>query len=257
MTTTDPAADTLPPPAPVYGAIDVPDGVWGLDSIIVGALTDTQLRALAEFDLGTLGLKPSRWLPVVPTGRPRVLWGYIPLPGERSAWDWSAERLRASCDAGFLCGAVQHCRRGTWVASGEQGDLDAAAAAETCAALAYAPDAYCAQDDEAVANPGPAAIASVYGWGKRYRQYGRAATYEGYEGGLTQLQEYGNPYVDRYWGALGAWDVATRSVCCRQGPTVHIQGTNYDLDHFYADKLGGVMRLMGRVDLWVPQAAAA
>ena len=234
---------------PLYGAIDVPSGAWGLDSIIVGALTDEQLRALAEYDLASLGLKPSTWLPEPPVGRPLVLWGYIPLPGEGSGWDWSADRLRAACDAGFLCGAVQHCRRGTWVASAEQGDLDGAAAAEACATLGYVAGAYCAQDDEAVANPGPSAVASVYAWGKRYREYGRAATYEGYEAGLTQLQEYDNPYVDRYWGALGAWDVATRSVCCRQGPTVHILGSNYDLDHLYPDKLGGVMRLMGRLDL--------
>ena len=59
---------------PLYGAIDVPSGAWGLDSIIVGALTDEQLRALAEYDLASLGLKPSTWLPESPmktSARPR------------------------------------------------------------------------------------------------------------------------------------------------------------------------------------------
>ena len=250
MTNPSPVSPLVTVPAsPTYGAADVPADVWGLDSVIVGVLTDEQLRALAEFELGSLGLKPSTWLPTPPTGRPRVLWGYIALPGQRSAWDWSAERLRAACDAGFYCGAVQHCRRGLWTASPEQGDADGAAAAEECAAIGYVADAHCAQDDEAVANPGPSAVGSVYAWGKRYRQYGRASTYEGYEGGLTQMQEYENPYVDRYWGAMGPWDVATRSVCCRQGPTVRIGGIAYDLDRFFPDKLGGVMRLMARADL--------
>lgn len=241
---------TQPAPAPVYGGVDVPE-CWGVDTVIAGALSDEQLRALAEFDLGSL-VMPGVPAPHHPTGRPLPLWGYAPLPGEHSPWDWTAERLRAACDAGLLCGIVQHCRRGMWTASAEQGDADGKAAAEFAALVGYPADCYLAQDDEAVANPGIDAVESVYAWARAVCQQCKAATYEGFSPGLTALQEYDNPLVDRYWGAVGPWDVAVRGVCCRQGATVRIGGVAYDLDRFAPDRLGGVLRLMGRIDLHAP-----
>jgi hypothetical protein len=238
---------------PVYGAVEVPADVWGVDAAMAGVLTDAQLRALADFDLGSLKL-PGYTGANAPTGKPRVLWGYTPLPGNSSAWDWTAERLRAGCDAGFLCGSVQHCRSGLWLASAAQGDADGKQAAECAAKIGYPSACHHAQDDEAVRNPGPQAYASVTAWCKAYDAYGKACEYEGYEPGVTETQAYANPYVDRYWGAPGPWDVATRSVCCRQGPTVRIGGIAYDVDHFFADKLGSVLTLMGRIDLWTPSA---
>lgn len=252
MANTDPGSA-----GPTYGGIDVPADCWGVDTAIAGILTDAQLRTLAEFDLGTLKVPG-----YATKGRPIVLWGYVPYyvvgrPVKPGPWDWTAERLRASCDAGFLCGAVQHCRSGLWVASEQQGIDDGNVAAEIASLISYGSDCNLAQDDEAVRNPGPEAYASVTGWCRTLRTAAAAepATYEGFEPGLTPEQEYENPYVNRYWGAMGPWNVATRSVCCRQGPTVRIGGVAYDLDHFFPDKLGGVMRLMGRTDLH-PAAAA-
>ena len=246
MTNQDPAADpaTTTPAGPMYVGVDVPADVWGVDTAIAGVLTDAQLRTLAEFDLGSLKIPGYK-----PHGRPLVLWGYVPLPGNHSAWDWTAERLRAACDAGFYCGAVQHCRKGLWTASAQQGDDDGKSAAESAALISYGTDCHLAQDDEAVRNPGPDAYASVTGWCKAYRDYGEPLTYEGFEPGITPEQQYENPYVSRYWGAMGPWNVAKRGVCCRQGPTVRIGGVAYDLDHFFPDQLGGVLRLMARPDL--------
>jgi hypothetical protein len=230
---------------PVYGPVAVPNDVWGVDAAMAGALTDAQLRALVEFDLGTLKIPG-----YAPTGKARVLWGYSSLPGNSSAWDWTAASMRAAMDAGLLCGVVQHCRSGLWTASAAQGADDGTYAADYAAKIDYAAACHHAQDDEAVRNPGPDAFASVQSWCKAYSAYGGPCEYEGYEPGVTPAQAYDNPYVSRYWGAMGPWDVATRSVCCRQGPTIRIAGVPYDLDHFFADKLGGVLVLMGRLDLW-------
>lgn len=235
---------TQPAPAPTYGGIDVPVDVWGLDAAVTGILTDAQLQALAAFDLGTLKIPG-----YLPLGRPVVLWGYAPLPGMHSSWDWTGERLRAACDAGFLCGVVQHCRSGMWTASKDQGTADGICAAAFATSIGYPKDCHLVMDDEAVRNPGPDAFAHVCGWADAARQANPPAIYEGFAPGLTPEQEYEVPAVDRYWGAMGPWDVATRSVCCRQGPTVRVNGVAYDLDHFFADRLGGVLRLMGRLDL--------
>lgn len=232
---------------PIYGGIDVPADVWGVDTSLAGGLSSAQLDALWNFDLGELKI------PGYAThGRPVVLWGYVGFGGQdvRSAWDWTAESIRRACDKGFLCGVVQHCRRGSWLASAANGASDGEAAANFARAIGYPTDCHLAQDDEAVSNPGPDAYANATGWCLAYSQYGKPAIYEGYAPGLTPEQQYQNPYVDRYWGAMGPWDVATRGVCCRQGPTVrNVDGVAFDLDHFFPDKLGGVLRLMGRLDL--------
>jgi hypothetical protein len=238
-----------------YAGIDVPADAWGLDSAISGALTDAQLQALIAFDFDSLGTIPGLIGPK-PTGKPVVLWFYSPLYGlNASSWDANIRAMQTWCDLGGLAGMVQHCPSGLWTASAQHGENNGKRAAEIASLLGYPTDANHCQDDEAVANPGPDAVADVYGWAKAYSSYGEPGTYEGYEPGLSQLQEYDNPLVDRYWGALGDWNVATRSVCCRQGPTIRINGVAYDLDHFFPDKLGGVMRLMGRPDLWPSPSA--
>lgn len=230
---------------PIYGGVDVPSDVWGVDTCVAGVLSDAQLDTLAGFDLATLHLTG-------PCGKPRVLWGYGPLSGAKpSAWDWTAERMRAAMDRGFLVGLVQHCRGGLWTASPELGRADGEAIAAFADDIGYASDCHIAGDDEAVRNPGPEAYAHVAGWCEAVDNASRPpCVYEGFDSGLSPADQYRNPWVHRYWGALGPWQVATRGVCCRQGPTVRIGGVSYDLDHFFADKLGGVLRLMGRVDLW-------
>ena len=232
-----------------YGGIDVPPDVWGLDSEESGALTDAQLDALAAFDLGTL--HPAGY---APTGKPLVLWFYAPFAGApASSWDATARVMQAWCDRGGLSGLVQHCRSRT-VANAENGQADGERMAAFVTALGYPPDAYVALDDEAVVNPGPDAVARVHAWCAAMVVAAQRCVYIGYSAGLSPAQEYAEPLADRYWGAEGVWTAAVRDVCCRQGPSVVIHGVTYDLDHFHPDKLGGVLRLMGRTDLVSPVA---
>lgn len=251
---TDPNADTLPPPPPSspttpgaqYIGVDVPADCWGVDTWVSGGLTDGEMEALITFDLGSLKVLSG----VKPAGRPLVLWFYAPYSGaEPSKYDANIEAIRRWCDKGGLAGIVQHPRGGLWTASQGLGDADGARAAAFATSVGYPADCHLALDDEAIRNPGPDAYAHVAAWCHRYRQAGQPCIYEGFQPGITPAQEYEQPDCDRYWGALGPWDVATRSVCCRQGTTVKINGTAYDLDRFFPDKLGGVLRLMGRADL--------
>lgn len=241
-----PASSTL-----LYGGVDVPPEVWGLDASTTGELSDAQIDELAAFDLGTIKV------PGYPTkGRPIVLWFYAPLAGNAvGRGDAHASVMRAWCDRGGLAGLVQHCHAGMYTGSEANGEDDGACAAAFATSLGYPPDCYVALDDEAMANPGPDAYARVAAWCKLVAQANKAAIYEGFAPGLTPEQEYEIPTADRYWSAMGAWNIATRGPCCKQGPTIRIGGVPYDLDRFYPDSLGGVLRLMGRTDMWPAGAA--
>jgi hypothetical protein len=215
-----------------YGSIDLPD-CWGVDTALAGILTDEQLAALAKATL--------------PNGqRIRFLWGYVPLPGNSSKWDMTAERLRAVCDAGFVALLVQHCRSGSWTASEATGISDGLHAAGYAAGIGYGADCHLAMDDESLRNPGPDVFKHVTGWCK---QYGAPCIYEGFDPGLTPDQEYEIPDCQRYWGAYGPWNVSVRDVCCRQALGITINGVGYDPDHAFPDKLGGVLWGWCRTDL--------
>jgi hypothetical protein len=232
---TMPALLTPIPPGPIYGAVDLAD-CWGIDTSIAGILTDAALRRIVETPL--------------PNGKAcEFLWGYIPLPGNFSKWDMTAERLRAACDAGLKVLLVQHCRSGLWPACEITGRADGQHAAACAADLSYAADAHVAMDDESVRNSGPMVSQHVFGWCDELLKRAKPCVYEGVEPGLTPQQEYAIPNVDRYWGAYGPWDVATRSVCCRQSLQINFAGIQADPDHAMPDKLGGVLRAMARIDL--------
>lgn len=218
-----------------YQAMDLP-ACWGVDTAMAGALTDEQLRKLVETPL--------------PSGLPiKFLWMYVPLSGNRaSLWDASTDRLRAACDAGLYVGLVQHCRAGSWVASAQTGQLDGQRAGEYAALVGYPKDAHVAMDDESVKNPGPDAIAHVKAWCDAVTVGGLPCVYEGFAPGLTPEQEYEVPNVNRYWGAYGPWNVAKRGVCCRQSLQVTVAGIGVDPDQAFPDQLGGVLRMMKRVD---------
>lgn len=219
----------------IYGGIDLPD-CWGVDTIIAGILTPTELSNLAAAKL--------------PNGQPVMfLWGYVPLPGDASRWDMTAQSLQNALDAGLWVGLVQHCRSGLWVASQAQGQLDGAHAGQCAQNIGYAPDCHLSMDDESVKNAGLAVSQHVIGWCSDVIIGAQPCIYEGFDPGLSPAQEYAIPNVSRYWGALGNWDVAVRSVCCRQGPQTTVAGITVDTDHAYPDKLGGVLRLMARLDL--------
>jgi hypothetical protein len=229
-----------------YGSIALPE-CWGIDTALAGALTDAQIQALASARL------PNKQLI-------KFVWGYVPLAGNvASKWDMSADRLRAYCDAGFCVLLVQHCRSGLWTPSGEQGLLDGARAGSYAKDIGYQPDCHLAMDDEAVAVAGAAMFSHATAWcgPQGVRLGAQPVVYEGYEPGLTAEQEYEIPDVDRYWGAYGPWDVARRSVCCRQSLQISVAGIGVDPDHAAPDKLGGVLRAMCRLDLAPARLAAA
>ena len=220
----------------MYGAVDLHD-CWGVDTVIAGALTDEQLRALAEATL--------------PNGQPvKFLWMYVPLSGNRAShWDASADRMRAACDAGLIVMLVQHCRSGLWTASAELGQADGEEAGVYASDLGYPTDAYIALDDESVANTGKPVTDHLVAWCEAVKFAGRPCIYEGFSPGLSPSGLYGIPNVDRYWGAAGPWNVDKRGVCCRQFyPPVKVAGIVCDMDHAFPDKLGGTLRGMGRID---------
>jgi hypothetical protein len=159
-------------------------------------------------------------------------------------------RLRAIADmtngAGVpvKAGLVQHCRGGAWAASAQLGADDGKVAADLASDMGYTSDCNLAVDDESLKNPGPDAIAHFVAW---CQQWQSACLYEGFDPGMTPEQEYENPGVKRYWGAVGPWDVAVRGVCCRQGMQFTHAGVVIDPDRAFPDKLGGTLRLYGRV----------
>lgn len=228
---------------PSYGAIDLPD-CYGIDTAIAGILSDAALRRIVATPISTpVGPMPCKFI-----------WGYVPLPGNSSKWDMTAERARAACDAGLYVLLVQHCRSGTWPACEATGRSDGEHAAEYVSQF-YPADAHVAMDDEAVSTPGIPMLGHAFGWCDELRKAALPAIYEGFEPGLTPAQEYSIPNVDRYWGAYGPWDVATRSVCCRQGRQISYAGIQADPDHAFPDKLGGTLRAMARLDLVLKAAA--
>lgn len=220
-----------------YGSVDVVGEQWGVDTAMLGVLTDAQLARMLAAPL--------------PGGQYiDFLWGYAPLPGNHSAWDLTGPRMRAIADmqngAGrhVKVGLVQHCRSGAWMASAAQGDADGKFAAEYAAAQGYPSDCNLAVDDESLKNPGSDAIAHFTAW---CRAWPAACLYEGFSPGMSAQQEYELPDVMRYWGAVGPWNVAVRGVCCRQQLQITHAGIGVDPDRASPDALGGVLRLFGRL----------
>lgn len=225
----------------LYGAVDVP-ACWGVDLAMAGVLTDSQIKAILETPL------PNGALPV-------VIAGYAPLPGQRpSAWDMTAAQAARICDRGGLVVLVQHCRKGTWVASEATGRADGKCAGQYARdVVGYPADARLFLDDEAVSNPGPAAIAHVSGWHDEAAAFCLPGEYEGFDPGLSPDDQYLRSGFDCFWGAYGPWNVSVRGVACRQGLTIQHAGFAVDPNQYMPDKLGGVVRAMGRLDLWLPK----
>jgi hypothetical protein len=215
-----------------YGGIDLTGPSWGLDSAVAGVLTDEQLLAMYQTPL--------------PNGMtPKFIWGYCPLPGNSSKWDWTGPRMRAACDIGWVVFMVQHCRAGAWTASEAQGKADGQHAAEYGAAHGYPDDCHLAADDESVRNPGPDAIAHFNAWTEQPKT---PCLYEGFAPGMTPNQLYSLPSVSAYWGAYGPWNVSVRGVRCRQGRQIVHCGVGVDPDYAAPDNLGGVLRGMAKID---------
>jgi len=235
-----------------YGGVDIATDCWGFDTSMLGVLTDEQLEKMFATPFAT-GAGAGKF--------PEYCWGYARLPGNAvSAWDITGPRMRAIADmvngAGVpvKVGIVQHCRAGAWTASAAQGAIDGKYAADYAAAQGYTVDCNLAVDDESLKNPGPDAIAHFTAW---CQQWAAACLYEGFDPGMSAQQEYELPSVQRYWGAVGPWDVAVRGVCCRQALQITHCGVGVDPDHAFPDQLGGVLRLFGKVPDPGPESSGA
>ena len=220
-----------------YGGVDILGDCWGFDIASLNVLTDEQLVRIF-----TTPLQNGKFL--------EFCWGYAPLPGNSSSWDITGPRMRAIADMTNGAGVkpkvliVQHCRKGSWTASDEQGAADGQHAAEYAAAQDYTDDCHLAPDDESLKNPGPDAIAHFTAWCSKWTS---PCVYEGFAPGMTPDQEYDLPDVTAYWGAYGPWNVSKRGVRCRQGITIVHAGVSLDPDHASPDNFGGVLRGYGRL----------
>lgn len=221
---------------PTYGAINIPDDCWGVDAAMLGALSYNKAKEILTTPL------PNKKMI-------KVVTGYIPLPGNKSSWDMTASSLRMWMDLGAIVTMVQHCYAGTVIATAQQGTDLGKYAAEYVSLIGYAKDAHVSLDDEAIGNSGLPVFQRCENFCRQLLMSALPCIYEGYEPGLTPLQFWEIPDVSRYWGAYGPWDVAVRSVCCRQSLQITHCGVPMDPDHYFKDRLGGVMRGMCRTDL--------
>jgi hypothetical protein len=183
----------------------------------------------------------------------RFVWRYVPLPGNSAAGDIDAVELDAIVGAGLLLLLVQHCRKGSWLASGDQGRGDGALAAAHAKGAGYVDGGCIALDLESVANGGLPVAAHCDAWCQAVIAGGyRPVVYVGFSCGLTPDQLYELPFVDRYWSDYGQRRVSTRGFCCRQYPQTTIAGISVDPDQALTDNLGGDLVAVG-LDLGATQ----
>lgn len=215
-----------------YGPVPIQGEQWGIDTFMAGALTDAQLEKMLS-------------TPMPNNQKCEVLCGYVPLPGMGiSRYDMSRDRLFRAMDIGWRVWLVQHCRKGFWVASEEQGKDDGVYAAEYSKNIGYDEGCHLGPDLESVANTGVPVFSSMTSWA---RAWPTTMLYEGFDPGLSPVQLYDIPDIKAYWGAYGPWNVAKRGVCVRQGLQFMHCGVPVDPDHIAPDNLGGTLIAMGKL----------
>lgn len=164
---------------------------------------------------------------------------YVSLYNVNVSYDIDPDEAQLIVDNFQYFGLVQHCLRpqtgqSTWVANAQLGALKGATAKKHADLVGYPDDSMLGYDDEDVSGP----IASeIDAW---VDSIGRPPLlYTGFCPGMTEQELYELPTVHCYWGAAGAWNVATRGIAMRQHQTITIDGVEYDPDVAEADKLGG------------------
>lgn len=212
------------------GLVELPHS-WGCDTSTKLTVASAQRLSAAQFHGQEI----------------RFVFRYVPLPGNNPEGDIDAAELEAIQDAGLVLLLVQHCRAGSWAASGAQGALDGAQAGRSAAAAGYATGAMVALDLESLATVGQPVIDHCEAWSSALADAGfRPLLYVGFDCGLTPQQLYDLHGFDRYWSDAGLRNVAKRQFCCKQYAQTVIAGISVDPDHAFPDLLGGCLVGMAR-----------
>jgi hypothetical protein len=171
----------------------------------------------------------------------RFLWRYVGL-GPNGRGDIDRPELEGILAARLILLLVQHCRAGSWLASGSQGATDGEWAARNAGAVGYPKTGCLALDLESVANPGAAVQAHALQWCAQVAAAGfEPVIYVGFDCGLSAEDLYNLPNVRRYWSDAGPRQVTKRGFCCHQFPETTVAGMRVDPDHAFPDLLGGTL----------------
>lgn len=159
----------------------------------------------------------------------------------------------------FEClGLVQHCLapppgKKVWTAVASLGVLKGQTAKKHADLVGYPSDSMLSYDNEDCEGD---VAGEIDAW---IAQIARPSLlYTGFCPGLTEQQLY-ERNADAYWGAAGAWDVATSGVAMRQHyPEITIGGVSFDWNLATADKLGRriVLATAGDPDPGLPAAGS-
>ncbi len=199
---------------------------WGID-------TSAKLSGTAPKRLASTPLASGKEI--------RFVWRYV-FFGPARPGDIDAGELEAILEAGLILLLVQHCRSGSWHASGAQGAEDGAWAVRNAQAAGYPLGACIALDLESVANPGAAVQSHATQWCAVVKEAGYLpVVYVGFDCGLTPEELYELPGVERYWSDAGPRSVAERGFCCKQYPQTSVAGTPVDPDQAFPDQLGNFL----------------
>ena len=215
------------------------DGVWGVDT--AHKLSSSDIQALSTATV---------------LGRPiRAVCRYV-FFGPPKGGDIDEQELQRIRSAGLVLWLAQHCRSGSWVASGPLGAADGQWAVRNALGAGYGPvagappPALCL-DLESVRNPGPDAVAHALQWRDVVALAGfRPVVYIGFDAGLTLSEQalLGVPL----WSDFGPRSPPPgRGFAGKQHPQCVVRGIGVDPDEFHADLMGEAIYGMGEADAHV------
>jgi hypothetical protein len=164
---------------------------------------------------------------------------YVPLPGNTSVGDITRTELETIVAAGLELLLVQHVRTPPWNPALANGDRDAAAVLDHCAAIGYPHDAHVYLDLEGISGGAGATTGYAIDWQHTIRSGLQAAgLYIGFAVPLHPADLYNLPGFNTYWSDMADRQVAVRGTAMIQGPAVTIAGVEYDIDTCRKDKKG-------------------
>jgi hypothetical protein len=174
---------------------------------------------------------------------------YLPLPGNASAGDLSAQELMWATSRGLQVGAVQHVRGSKsnpfWDPTAHSGREDGLAAVAHARAAGLPPGTHLFQDLEAVnAVAGAREVTRQYceDWGMPVIEAGyQAGIYVGFAAQLQPADLWLLSTVNCYWSDPGPRSVSIRGCAIKQqARTVTIAGVTFDVDAIAKDNLKGL-----------------
>lgn len=204
---------------------------------VVGALATTGLWVDTATPCSAAVLSAVRARGAFGVGR------YVPLPGNPSAGDVSAEELARICDIVGQCVLFQHVRRPEsgytgWRPSQHSGSVDAQAAVAHATKVGYAGHLFL--DFENIDDSPIEATKFAVDWQAVVRAAGfKAGLYVGFQVPVHPTDLYELPGFDSYASDIGDRQVSTRGTAYLQTQyKVFIGGIEFDLATMRADRLG-------------------